>query len=91
MNNEKKYFARNLTLSAEFSRYLFGHPELVEQIPKNAQVVILPEDDPELCRFNKKIAEKQREKGQPVVYVKVSSLAPKIYSRLVNPRIELVN
>lgn len=91
MMSENKYFEKNLTLSAEFSRYLFDHPELEEKIPKNAQVVILPEDDPELCKFNEKIAEKQREKGQTVVYVKVSSLAPKIYSRLVNPRIELVN
>lgn len=91
MNNEKKYFEKNLTLSTEFSRYLFEHPELEEQIPNNAQVVILPEDDPELCEFNKNIAKEQREEGQPVVYVKVSSVAPKIYSRLVNPRIEMVN
>ena len=91
MNNEKEYFEKNMTLSTEFSRYLFEHPELEKQIPKNAQVVILPEDEPELCEFNKKIAEEQREEGQPVVYVKVSTVAPKIFSRLVNPRIEMVS
>jgi len=91
MSNQKKFFEKNITLSVEFSRYLFEHPELEDQIPKNAQIVILPEDDPELCEFNKNIAEEQREKGQPVVYVKVSTIAPKIFSRLINPRIEMVN
>jgi len=91
MKKEKDYFEKNVTLSAEFSRYLFDHPEIENQIPRDAQVIILPEDDPGLCEFNKEIAKRQREKGQPVVYVKVNAIAPKIFSRLINPRIEVVS
>jgi hypothetical protein len=72
MNKEREFFEKNVSLSVEFSRYLFEHPELEEQIPPNAQVVILPEDEPELCEFNKRLAEEQREEGQPIVYVKAS-------------------
>lgn len=89
MDKDKEYFERNITLSAEFSRYLFEHPEMEDRIPANAQIIILPEDEPELCEYNKKVAEEQHEEGQPIIYVRISTVAPKVFSRLVNPRIEM--
>lgn len=83
---EKEFFEKNLILTTEFDRYLFEHPEVAEQIPLNAQVVLLPEDDPELCEKNRAVAAAQREPGQPVVYVRITKLAP-LLSRLVNPQI----
>ena len=47
---------RNMILSFEFSRYLLEHPEIEVQIPEGASVVLLPEDDPELCEYNKQIS-----------------------------------
>lgn len=85
--NEEIMFNKNLTLSTEFSRYVLEHRRFAEKIPENAQVVLLPEYDPELCQVNLELAKKQREKGQPVVYVRVEKLKP-AKSRLVNPRIE---
>jgi len=73
---------------SEFDRYVLEHPEFAEQIPSNAQVVLLPEDDPELSRRNLEISKAQREPGQPVIYVRIEKLLPPL-SRLVNPRIEL--
>lgn len=85
---EQEIFARNLILSTEFDRYLLEHPEHAEKIPFNAQIVLLPEDDPELCRINLAIAEKQREKGQHVVYVHIGSVEPQI-SRLKDVNLEV--
>jgi len=84
--NEQEFFEKNLVLTTEFDRYLLEHPEVAEQIPHNAQIVLLPGDDPELSQTNREIAAAQREPGQPVVYVHIQRLAPAI-SRLVNPRI----
>jgi hypothetical protein len=39
-------------LSAEFSRYLFEHPEMEERIPKEAEIILLPEFDDELKEPN---------------------------------------
>ena len=83
---EKELFEKNLILTTEFDRYLLGHPEIAEHIPLNAQIVLLPEDDPELCQKNLEVAAAQREPGQPVVYVRIEKLAPPV-SRLVNPQI----
>ncbi|MBI4488851.1 MAG: hypothetical protein HY694_07170 [Deltaproteobacteria bacterium] len=43
---------KNLELSFEFVRYLLAHPELEKRIPKGARVVLLPDYDEELKRFN---------------------------------------
>ena len=85
---EQEVFAKNLILSTEFDRYILEHPEVAEKIPLNAQVVLLPEDDKELCRINMEISEKQREKGQQVVYVHIGTIAPPV-SRLKNVSLEV--
>lgn len=86
--NEQEIFSKNLILSTEFDRYILEHPEITEKIPSNAQIVFLPEDDPELCRINLKIAERQREEGQQVVYVHIGSISPHI-SRLKDVNLEV--
>jgi hypothetical protein len=90
---EKEYLQetiveKNITLSFEFERYILEHPEVLEQIPDGAQVVLLPQDDPELYRINLNAVQKTREEGEtmPVVYVEIEALAP-LRSRLVNPRL----
>ena len=85
---EKELFAKNLTLSHEFDLYLLEHPEVAERIPENALLVLLPEDDPELCAQNREMAQARREPGQPIVFVRVDKLTPP-RSRLVNPRVEV--
>ena len=85
---EDEPVGKNLILTTEFDRYLLEHPESSESISPNAQIVLLPEDDPELSRRNLELSEVQREPGQPVVYVRIEKLLPPL-SRLVNPRIEV--
>ena len=85
---EEELVGENLILTTEFDRYILEHPEFSEQIPHNAQIVLLPEDDPELSRRNLEISMAQREPGQPVVYVRIEKLLPPL-SRLVYPRIEV--
>jgi len=85
---EEEIFSKNLILSTEFDRYVIEHPAFAEKIPRNAQIVLLPEDDPELRKKNIEIAKAQREAGQPVVYVQIEKVTPQI-SRLVNPRLEI--
>lgn len=85
---EQELFAKNLRLSHEFDLYLMEHPEMAERIPENVLIVLLPEDDPELCARNRELAMARRQPGQPLVYVRVEKLTPP-RSRLVNPRVEV--
>ena len=89
--NKNEMFEKTLVLTTEFSRYLLGYPEVAEQIPKNAIIVIIPEYDKDLAEENLKIARSQREKNQPMVLVRVKKLAPERKSRLIKPKVEIVN
>lgn len=50
---------KNLDLHGEFMKYTFEHPEILDQIPKGATLVILPEDNPFLYKENLKIIKNQ--------------------------------
>jgi hypothetical protein len=80
-------FKKNHILGVEFDRYLLEHPEVLEQIPENAEVYFLPEEDPELSQENLKIAETQKTRGRKIVLVKIGKLSPP-RSRLQDVRLE---
>jgi len=86
---EKEIFEKNLILSTEFDRYVMEHLELAEKIPANAQIVLLPSDDPELCNINIEMAKRQREPNQQAVYIRIGKIAPQI-SRLEDVDMEVV-
>ena len=87
---ESTLIEKNLELSFEFTRYLLAHPEMERKIPKGAQVVLLPDYDEKLRRFNLKNSKRQREEGQPLIYVRIKKLNPERRSRLVGTKIERV-
>jgi hypothetical protein len=77
-----KMIERNIELSAEFSRYLFDHPDLEEIVPPDSEIVFLPEFDNDLKSFNLKLGKKLQKSGTPVIYIKIKKLRPKILSRI---------
>jgi hypothetical protein len=48
----KELFRKNQQLSTEFELYILEHPEIEEQIPDNAMIVLVPEYDQELATKN---------------------------------------
>lgn len=90
MDREKKMIERNIELSAEFSRYLFEHPEIEENIPVNAEIILLPEFDLELKEFNLKMGKDVKAEGGKVIYVKIKNIRPKTLSRIEKIELESV-
>ena len=82
--------ARNLSLGFEFDKYLVEHPELLERIPENAVLALLPQDDPELAEANLAIAQRGREPGQPVVHVIIRALDPLPRSRVLDAEVSTI-
>jgi hypothetical protein len=75
-------------LAAEFDRYVVEHPEFAAKIPQNAQIVLQVEGDEEYNEWSRQLADKQRETGQTVIYVKVRGLRP-AKSMLIEPEVVL--
>ena len=82
MNRDAEMIERNIELSAEFSRYLFEHPEIEERIPVGAEIILLPEYDNELKKFNRSLGRQMEAEGDQVVYVSIKEIRPKSLSRI---------
>ncbi|MCC6545048.1 MAG: hypothetical protein IT392_11220 [Nitrospirae bacterium] len=69
---------KNLDLHAEWMKYVFEHPDVLDRIPKGAILVILPEDDKETYDENYKVLKENKEKGIPVFVVTMKMPKPQI-------------
>jgi hypothetical protein len=70
------YEKRNSLLGMEFDRYLREHPEFIDKIPENAQVILLLEGDEDFNKWSARIGKEQAEQDQPLLYVTIKKLAP---------------
>ena len=52
-------------------KYVFENPEILERIPAEAELIILPTDDPELSEYNRKTADKILSRGKKVIFAKM--------------------
>ena len=67
---------RNSLLGMEFDRYVREHPDFAENIPDNAQVILLLEGDEEFNNWSTRVGKEQAERGQPLLYVMIKKLGP---------------
>ena len=68
---ENEAIKRNLDLLNEFMKIAFDQPEILDKIPKESELIILPENDPELYAANLKIKQSLEQKGNKVVVVRM--------------------
>ena len=68
MNNYTNYLAM---LSTEFHRYVMENEEYAENIPANALVIFQVEGEDDFNDWHKNTSLKNRETGQPIIYVYV--------------------
>jgi hypothetical protein len=69
----KKVVERNLALTGEIMRYLIEKPGAFEKLPDNFELVVLPEDDPEMWLFNLRLLERVSGEGKPIVFALLHS------------------
>ncbi len=69
---------KNLDLLDEFMKYAFDHPDILDEIPRDATLVLLPERDLSLEKANKKILNRLKAKGEETVAIRIRTSRPKI-------------
>ena len=68
---KEKAVKKNLDLLNEFMKYAFEKPSVMDGIPPDAELVILPTDDPELLDYNRSMGERLVSQGRKVIFVKM--------------------
>jgi len=71
-----RIISKNMDLLSEFMKYSFDFPDILDQIPENAELVILPENDSEMYRENMKIVKRLQKEGQSFVIIKMKRPEP---------------
>jgi hypothetical protein len=73
---DNEMLERNLELQATLMQYLFDHPAILDHLPDDFRLVILPDEDPELGQRNLELLSQQDNGGKPVVIVRVRARQP---------------
>lgn len=64
---------KNLDLLDELMKYAFDHPEVLDELPPDTNLVILPDSDSSLEKENKKIVSQLKAKGEDVVTMRLKA------------------
>jgi len=85
-------FYKNLTLSSEFNKYIVEHPDILDKIPDNASVILLPADDPDFCEKMLAMVEHNQSldelDNRPLIYLRIGKLMPPAPSRISDLQFE---
>jgi hypothetical protein len=76
---------RNSLLGMEFDRFMIEHPDYVDKIPDNAQIILLLEGDEEFNQWSARVGKEQAENSQPLVYVTIKNSAPPTHALKTSP------
>ena len=73
LRKPRRVVERNITLLDSLMRYILAEPQVLDSLPEKFELVILPEDDPEMCLYNLKLLNRFGSEGRPVVFVRMKS------------------
>ncbi len=87
--NRDEQFRRNHRLFSIFLRQAFRDPDLVEAVPDKADIILLPDNDPELLRENLKLLRKMQDEGRQPLPIQIR-LVPETHTVLM-PRVKVLS
>jgi hypothetical protein len=76
MSGTSDAIERNMDLSFDFARRIFENPEILEEIPEGATLVLLPDDDPSLLQEKMELGIRALHRGENVYFRHVKSPSP---------------
>jgi hypothetical protein len=66
---------RNVQLTGQIIKYILNHPKMLDVLPEKFELVLLPEDDPEVRILNLDLLDKYGSEGKPIVFARINTHA----------------
>ena len=70
---KKEVVERNVRLTGEIIKYVLNNPKILEVLPEKFELVLLPEDDPEVRMLNLDLLDEYGSEGKPIVFARVNT------------------
>ncbi len=64
---------RNVELVGTLMQYLLAEPQVMASLPSDFELVILPDDDPEMRLYNLKLLDSFAREDKPIVFARLRS------------------
>ncbi len=69
----KHVVERNMALLDRLMRYLLAQPQVLASLPSDFELVILPDDDPEMRLYNLQLLDTFARQEKPIVFARLKS------------------
>lgn len=69
----KRVVERNIALLGDLMQFLLAEPRVLASLPSDFEMVILPDDDPQMRLYNLKLLDGFKLKDKPIVFARLSS------------------
>jgi len=63
---------KNISLTGKIMNYLLDHPSIFASLPNEFELVILPENDPDMRIYNLSLLDKFGSEGKDIVFARIS-------------------
>lgn len=73
LRKPKRVVERNIALLGDLMQFLMAEPRLLASLPDQFELVILPDDDPEMRLYNLKLLDTFVRQDKPIVFARVKS------------------
>lgn len=77
---------RNILLTGKIMQFLMDNPQVFSSLPEKFELVILPDDDPDIRQYNLELLDKYGSEGKPIVIAR-SKVHPENFKTPVKPSI----
>ena len=64
---------RNVRLTGQIIKYMLNNPKMLDVLPEKFELVLLPENDPELRQLNLDLLDKYGSQGKPIVFARIKT------------------
>jgi len=69
----KNVVERNIALLGNLMHYVLADPQILKSLPDNFELVILPDDDPEMRLYNLELLDKYGSEDKPIGLARVKT------------------
>ncbi len=81
LKEPRNVVSRNIALTGEVMRYLLNNPKVFDSLPDSFELVILPDDDPEMRSYNWELLDRFGSEGKPIVFVRLKTSRATIFGQ----------
>ncbi|MEZ4769850.1 MAG: DUF5647 family protein [Caldilineales bacterium] len=73
LSRQQEIMERNIALTGRIMQFLMEHPDLFGALPDKFELVLLPEDDPDIRQHNLELLDRYGSEGKPVVFARLQA------------------